>query len=34
MATPAPEVSVVIPTRDRWDLLSRTLVGALNQPVV
>jgi glycosyltransferase involved in cell wall biosynthesis len=26
-----PEVSVVIPTRDRWDLLSRSLKGALDQ---
>jgi glycosyltransferase involved in cell wall biosynthesis len=34
MAASAPEVSVVIPTRDRWDLLSRTLAGALNQPGV
>jgi glycosyltransferase involved in cell wall biosynthesis len=27
----APEVSVVIPTRGRWGLLSRTLAGALGQ---
>src|SRR5436190_21061432 len=27
----APEVSVVIPTRDRWDLLRTTLGGALGQ---
>jgi glycosyltransferase involved in cell wall biosynthesis len=26
-----PEVSVVIPTRDRWDLLARSLKGALGQ---
>jgi glycosyltransferase involved in cell wall biosynthesis len=31
MATRTPEVSVVIPTRNRWHRLSRTLSGALSQ---
>lgn len=32
--TAAPDVTVVIPTRDRWSLLSRTLTGALAQEEV
>jgi glycosyltransferase involved in cell wall biosynthesis len=31
MAAPAPEVSVIIPTRDRWERLRHTLHGALTQ---
>src|SRR6476659_2588711 len=30
-ASDGPEISVVIPTRNRWSLLSRTLTGALEQ---